>query len=334
MIDPAGDSAVLRPASVGAAGEALRRRLNRRHLLEAAGIAILFHLLIILGFWLVDRVKVRDIGDWSGPVLVKIGVPDAPDSPAVDPGPLPEQEEETVKQEETPAEPENMVSPDAVETPLPEKSENNADTVQNPENKTAEETTTPEAAPAPAAVPSRVRGEESGNSYEMNFDGTEGEVGRVAAYDYITSYMPLPEVLDASLIEGITGTDSMPPDFILGELERYWELDFGDYVKKPGSAGTIPLNDRPYYWSLIVNYLGYNPENADWRQPGMRPVVVEFTVNPSEGARGAELSDIKLKTRTNDPRIDEAVIYGISRWVYYNDTGNPVKGRITYRFDK
>ncbi|MCK5735870.1 MAG: hypothetical protein KAH21_05295, partial [Spirochaetaceae bacterium] len=92
--------------------------------------------------------------------------------------------------------------------------------------------------------------------------------------------------------------------------------------------------DRPYYWSLITNYLNYNPEDADWRSAGMRPVVVEFTVSPSKGSRGADLSNITLKSRTINSEIDDAVIYGISRWVYYNNTDKPVNGRITYRFDR
>jgi len=335
MIEEARDAAVLQPSSIGAAGEALRRRLNRRHLLAAVGIALLFHILIVFGFWLMDRVRVRDIGDWSGPILVKIGVPDAVESPDVDPGPLPDQPEqpEEVVPPDTPQTVPEAVQEAAAESSTPVEPESSADSA-GPAEETPVQEAVPESRPAPTPVPSRVKGEEDGNSYEMNFYGTEGEVGRAAAYDYITSYMPLPQVLEASLIEGIKGTDSMPPDFILGELEKYWEPVFGDYSKKPGSAGNIPMKDRPYYWSLLVNYLGYDIENADWKIAGMRPVVVEFTVNPSKGARGADLSDIKLKTHTNDPRIDEAVIYGLSRWVYYNDTDRPVKGRITYRFDR
>ena len=91
MIEPAKDAAVLQPVRLGAAGEALRRRIDRRHLLLAIAVALLFHLLIVFGFWFMDRLRIRDIGDWSGPVLVKIGIPDAPESSAPDPGPLPEQ---------------------------------------------------------------------------------------------------------------------------------------------------------------------------------------------------------------------------------------------------
>ncbi len=336
MIEAARDAAVLKPSGIGAAGEALRRRLNRRHLLVSMCIALLFHFLIVLGFWLMDRVRVRDIGDWSGPVLVKIGVQDAPDSPAVDPGPLPDQPEqpEEIIPPDTPDTVPETVQETVTESSTPAQSENAADAARPEENQSDAESSIPESRPAPPPVPSRVRGDENGNSYDMNFEGTEGEVGRAGAYEYISSYMPLPQILETSLIEGIVGTTAMTPDFIRGKLEQYWEEVFGDYSRKPGSVGIIPMKDRPYYWSLIVNYLGYNLEDADWRSYGMRPVVVEFTVGPSKGSRGAELSDITLKTRTNNPQVDEAVIYGLSRWVYYNGTDHPVKGRITYRFDR
>ncbi len=91
MSEPVNGAAVLQPARIGAVGEALRRRSDRRHLLTAVAVALLFHILLVLSFWLVDRLGVRDIGEWSGPILVKIGVPDAPESPAPDPGILPNQ---------------------------------------------------------------------------------------------------------------------------------------------------------------------------------------------------------------------------------------------------
>ncbi|RKX89961.1 MAG: hypothetical protein DRP70_02155 [Spirochaetes bacterium] len=335
MIEASRDAMVLKPSVHGASGEALRRRLNRRHLLISIGIALLFHILIVLGFWLVDRIRVQDIGDWSGPVLVKIGVQDAPDSPAVDPGPLPDQPEES-EQPDIPEESLPETAPEAApDSSTPLQPETSPDSTRPEENQPEAESSIPESRPAPPPQPSRVNGEEDGNSYEMNFDGSEGDVGRAGAYEYISSYMPLPLVLEASLVEGIVGTTMMSPDLIRGELESYYMEEVGgDYSKKQGPAGIIPMQDRPYYWSLIVNYLGYKLEDADWRTYGMRPVVVEFTVSPSKGPRGADLSDITLKTRTNNPQVDDAVIYGLSRWVYYNDTDHPIKGRITYRFDR
>jgi hypothetical protein len=184
-----------------------------------------------------------------------------------------------------------------------------------------------------------VQGSEEGNSYEMTFEGTDDQVGRVAAYEFITSYMPLPQVLEGAMVRGARDYLGMSSGFIIAEIERYWEPQGNQYVLKQGPLGDVPMKDRPHIWSLLVNSLGYNLAEADWRNAGMRPVVVEFTVSlPGVDARGrqigAELSDFKLVSRTNDPKVDEAVIYGLSRWVYYNETGKPVKGRITYRFDR
>ncbi len=66
----------------------------------------------------------------------------------------------------------------------------------------------------------------------------------------------------------------------------------------------------------------------------MRPVVVEFTVNLSSGTQGARLSDFKIISHSNNPAVEEAVIHGLKKWVYYNNTGKPVRGRITYEFDR
>lgn len=334
MIEPARDAVVLQPARPGIAGEALRRRLDRRHFLVAVAVALLFHILIVLGFWLVDLLKVRDIGEWSGPVLVKIGAPDALASPLPDLAPLVEETEIPLEEPPSEAVPEPII-PDTEDTKpsTPSDPQTSPDSTRPADDTQAVESPVSQARPAPIPPPSRVQGSEEGNNYLMDFEGTEGEVGRAGAYEYITSYMPLPEVIPAALIEGITGTKTMPPDFILGEIEKYWEPVFGDYVKKQGSSG-VPFPDRPYYWSLLANYLNFDNADADWKMSGMRSVVVEFTVSPSQGATGAELSNFDLKTPTNDPRVNEAVIYGLSRWVYYNNSDKPIKGRITYRFDR
>jgi hypothetical protein len=171
MSDAAKDAAVLQPARIGAAGEALRRRLDRRHLFGAVIIALLFHLLIIFGFWLLDRIRVRDIGEWSGPVLVKIGVPEAPESPEVDPGPLPDQPEqpEEVSPPDTPETVPETVEDRVEENPVPVQPDSAADSTPPAEETPKQDEVVPEMPQEPAPKPARVRGEESGNSYEMNF---------------------------------------------------------------------------------------------------------------------------------------------------------------------
>ena len=52
--------------------------------------------------------------------------------------------------------------------------------------------------------PARVQGRETGNTYTIEFDGMDGEVGRAGAYEFITSYMPLPNTLDAVSLYWLT----------------------------------------------------------------------------------------------------------------------------------
>ena len=341
MIPEAGRSAVLLPAGHGRVGEEERKRLDRRHLIAAVAIGLLLHGLVVLGFWLYDVLHIRDIGDWSGPVMVKIGMPEAPESPLPDPGPVPE----TAEQPPEPAAVEPVPQPPAEDAaagraaPEPERA---PDAARSEVPRTEGEGTVRDAAPSAAAAeraapsppqPARVQGSEDGNNYLINFEGTEGEVGRAGAYDYIVSYMPLPEVLPLALVDGATEYLARSPSFIRSEIETYWELQFGEYVKKPGWAGTIPYRDRPYYWGILVNSLGYDPADADWRTPGMRSVEIEFTVKPSSGPTGADLDDIVIKRPSNNPRVDEAVKYGLSQWVYFNKSDHDIKARIVYDFE-
>ena len=325
---------VLRPVGMSPGGEEARRRLDRRNLLIGTAAALLLHLAAAGVLWIVDRFGVRDAGEWSGPVLVKIGVPEAPRQAAAE-RQVHRREAESMNRiespaAESPAEAMNRIRNPAAEIP-------GAESLPGMDGNTGAVESAPGAAdagPAGAAVaPAVVRGSEEGNNYVMDFEGTESEVGRAGAYEYITSYMPLPESFDAEMADRAEGYLGMSPDFIRGEIERYWEPFRGRYIKKPYPNGAVPMADRPYYWSLLINSLAYSPESADWKSRGMRPVVVEFAVSPSRGARGAELTDFKVVSRSDNPQVDDAVVYGLSRWVYYNDTERRIRGRITYNFE-
>ncbi len=328
MIEPAKDAAVLQPVRLGAAGEALRRRIDRRHLLLAIAVALLFHLLIVFGFWFMDRLRIRDIGDWSGPVLVKIGIPDAPESSAPDPGPLPEQID-------TPEQPDTPVPSDTVEETVPEEStpvqsESSADSTRSVEESATSETSTSEARPAPEPVLARVEGAEDGTNYFIDFMGSDGEIGKAGGYEWITSYMPLPFSINEVLMNNAKSYLGNSPSFIRAEFERFWELSHGEYIR---NRKDVPYDLRPYYWSLLENSLGFHTEEADWKKSSKRPVVVQFVVIPSTGPEGSYPSEIEILSHTNDPSVDAAVIHGISRRVFYNKSDRPITGRMTYNFE-
>ena len=319
-------------------GEQLRRRLDLRNFILGLFCALLLHLLIIAAALLIDWLLVQDIGDYSGPIMVKIGVPEAAESASPAPEKTPSEPSDNPQNP-----PQASSVPETVESGMaasqaqsPSETgqqelvqENPVNPLQSADSSKPNSVETSQKT-APVVENSQVRGSEKGNNYVMDFDASESEIGRAGAYEYIVSYMPLPEVLDAALVDGAQEYLSMSPDFIRGEIERYWEVFRGEYVKKPGAF--IPFDERPYYWSLLENALGFNPENADWKMTNIRPVTIEFDVEPSDTVRGAALSNFRLVSRTNNPEVDDAIMHGISRWVYYNDTDRVIRGRITYDF--
>lgn len=321
------DRAARQPSSV------LRRRLNRRHLLAGIVAALLFHGLIVLGFWLTDRIRIQDIGDWAGPVLVKIGAPEAPEAPVPDPGPQPGVPEEpqapvTPPPDPLPADPQTEPAAPSAAQPQPDSVP-----AENPPPETNQESPpAPAETPPQTSTPSRVQGSEDGNNYAIDFEGSEEEVGRSYSLDYVTAYMPLPEYLPASIIDDAERRriNGMTQD----DLLRYWTADGGgwEYRKKEGLAGFVPYEERPFLWSYL-QALGYDVFVAEWRSMNLRPVVVTFSVDPPSGSRGAFLSGIEVVESRNDERITNAVVFALSQWNFYNRTDEPINGRLTYTFD-
>ena len=341
-MNPSSSAHVLRPAVLGQEAEEKRRHgALRRGGLSVLG-AVLAHLLVVGAFYLIDRFAVQDIALWDGPVSVKIGVPDAPDSPAPQP-PIPESLQESLPEvplaDVTPIEQETPVIEDSSPAPTtsPEVDASNTEVAPTENGEVRPQIASDSVDPsAPTSPPQTaapvVRGEEQGNSYLLDFDGAEGDVGRAGAYEYISNYFPLPESLPRDAVEQAQEYLGMSVQAVQSEIERYWEPLFESYVKKPGREGDIPLSQRPQFWSLLMHSL--NLDSLELRGDYVRvpPVTVEFTVGPSQGAQGAELSDFSITKSSYNERIDEAVVYGLSRWVYYNDGEDSVRGRITYEF--
>ncbi len=249
----------------------LRRKLYRRNLLAGIGTALLLHLIAVLVFILVDYFNVDDLDSSSGPVLVKIGIEDAPPSPKRNEASEPEvpvvqpkvppvdkaavQPPETAapsvppEPEAVPPAPEAVKPPPEPAVPSPEAVKQEQTPAQESESLQKDSKTVLEdsaespfqEAPEPKpAAPASVKGSEDGNNYLINFEGSDSEVGRAAAYDYITSYMPLPEILSGEVAESA-----------YSDIAVYWEKSFDKYIKKAGNAGKVPLDDRPYYWEIL-----------------------------------------------------------------------------------
>ncbi|OQX29441.1 MAG: hypothetical protein B0D92_03735 [Spirochaeta sp. LUC14_002_19_P3] len=307
--------------------ESVHRRLDRQNLLIALLSALVLHIFIFSCFWLADLWRVKEFGEWAGPVQVKIGLPDAPETTA------PELPEALAKSSASDgiAVPQPLKQPPRQAATVPRAS---AAKPVRPGANSGHSAMSGAAAPetSTANVPAQVRGRESGNSYVMEFDGAESDIGRAGAYEYILSYMPLPERISAASFDNIGNYFNMDEGSIRREIERHWELFRGEYIRRAGEQGNIGFADRPYYWSLLLNALNYDLNDAEWKRNRIRPIEIEFKVQPSDGPRGAELSDFKVISPSYNPQIDEAVLYGLSRWVYYNKSERALRGRITYTF--
>ena len=322
-----------------------RRQFDRSSILLGVLFALLVHFAVIGGVWFFDLLSIKDVGDWTGPILVKIGSPSAaaipvPDISAAAPKQSPQEVESASETPNTSRNSPVTTAKQAVASPPKPPAAASVKPVPKTISKSSSQSTASEsifAASAEAVLPpkpARVQGRETGNTYIIEFDGMDGEVGRAGAYEFITSYMPLPNTLNAALVDNAREYLKMSPDFIRAEIEKYWEPFRGGYIKRSGNVGEIPLGDRPWYWSMLVKAMGYDVSKAEWNNANMRPVVVEFFVLPSDGAKGAQLTDFNMISRTNNPRVDEAVQYGLSRWVYYNNTNKKIRGRISYAFDR
>lgn len=291
--------------------EKIRRHRDRQNL----GLAILFTLLIYTLIYcvlsLLDIWRIEEVGQWRGVVQVKIGQPSAPSK---------QQPELEAITKDSSAE-SDPIAESHSQKPQVATRPGSADSIMEEDLPVQEK-------------PSQIRGQETGNSYTMEFDGMSGEVGRAGAYEFISSYMPLPQFIDATLFDSFDGYLTMSLKDIEREIEKHWEPFRDEYIRKRGIQGKIPLANRPYYWSLLNNALHYDSANVDWRVANMRPVVIAFKVLPSEGRHGARLMDLEVVSRTHNPLIDEAILYGLSRWVYYNDSKHAIRGQIIYSFEQ
>ena len=75
-----------------------RRQFDRSSILLGILFALLVHFAVIGAIWFFDLLSIKDVGDWTGPILVKIGSPSAaaipvPDISAIPPKQSPQEVE-------------------------------------------------------------------------------------------------------------------------------------------------------------------------------------------------------------------------------------------------
>jgi TonB family protein len=169
---------------------------------------------------------------------------------------------------------------------------------------------------------------EKGSSSETTLGGPQGKVGQNICQPVYSS-LPLPQTVPASIYKAIPDL-IVPPNVVIYSAQarqraflNYYELDGTGYKLK----SKVPLEQREPLWQILED-AGFDPAKTDFREGRtLNPVVIGFTVTKDNQLRGAEVLQ-----SSGDAQIDEAVLYGFKRCVFWNKTGETVPGKFTYRF--
>jgi len=173
-----------------------------------------------------------------------------------------------------------------------------------------------------------IRKSEKGSSSDTILGGSQGTVGQ-NIYQPVYSSLPLPRTVPASVYNAIPDL-VIPPNVVIYSAQArkrafttYYDFDGSAYRLKT----EVPLEQREPLWQILED-AGYDPAKTEYRESrSLNPVVIGFTVTKDNQLRGAEVLQ-----SSGDSQIDQAVLYGFKRSVFWNKTGETVPGRFTYRF--
>lgn len=173
-----------------------------------------------------------------------------------------------------------------------------------------------------------IRKSEKGSSSDTTLGGSQGTVGQ-NIYQPVYSSLPLPRTVPASVYNAIPDL-VIPPNVVIYSAQAR-KRAFTTYYDFDGSAyrlkAEVPLEQREPLWQILED-AGYDPAKTEYRESrSLNPVVIGFTVTKDNQLRGAEVLQ-----SSGDSQIDQAVLYGFKRSVFWNKTGETVPGRFTYRF--
>lgn len=299
----------------------------RRSCLAILG-TLLFHL-VLLGilYWMDHRRS--DLELYSGPVRITLGVPEGQDVPR------PEMD----KPAEEPAE-DSAEKPEPPETePEPAPSEETRPVEPAPPREEPSEPVAQESPVKPAVEEPQenqdvqVRGETFGNTHLLNLESAGGQAGR-NLWTPIYLYMPLPNRLSQILLAQASGDPDLgisPEDDRRLLLQYYRKTTTGEMELK---SPVVPLKERPDIW-IALERMGYDLSRAEYKELLPSPVEIHFTVSPSHSNNGGsqvDLVDLTIEKSSGYEHIDQAVLYGLTRSSYYNDSERELKGRFVYRF--
>ena len=319
--------------------------------LISIGIALIIHLLIIGGFLLSNFFFYKDIEEYRGPVLVKLGRFDAPEEETDRHPVTPESSEQndvsqdsldTERTEDVKSgEPQDSVKIDeaenenSVDIPVSDNGNGDSgDSETSSEKNSQESSLSSEETPVAETEESVdvTEGREEGNAYETTFDASPGLVGRTFG-DAIYQYMPLPQFVEQVVFDSVGDDEyliTLTAEKKLGILLSYYEVFGNEYLLKNQKQPS--MEERPQIWSILAEG-GYNLKQPDYKDvtPPLKSVVLTFIVDI--GNEETSLSNVQVNRSSGNSEIDEAVIFGFQKAIFYNSSEIPVKGRFTYRFD-
>jgi hypothetical protein len=318
--------------------------------MTALGVTLLIHILIAGIFILSHLVFLKDVQEYRGPVLVKLGRAEAPDQETHKQPVIPESTEEQqsisettskeTKEEVKTGDPEDSVRIDdsksekASDIPVSEKE--NGDRGDSPvsseavseKSSTSNDKSTTEEARELVTV---TKGSEEGNAYETTYDASPGIVGRSFGAA-IYQYLPVPQFIEKRIFTSLKNDadlENLTADKKRGILSQYYEqYNEQEYILK----GQIQpdFNNRPQIWSILAEG-GYDLKNPEYKEIGLRPLIITFTVDVGEKA--TSLSNVQVIRSSGVAKIDEAIIFGFQNAIFSNSSDIPVTGRFTYRFE-
>lgn len=174
-----------------------------------------------------------------------------------------------------------------------------------------------------------IRKSEKGSSSDTTLGGSQGTVGQ-NIYQPIYSSLPLPQTVPVSVFNAIPDL-IMPPHIVIYTAKSrkqaftsYYELDGSVYRLK----ADVPLEQREPLWQILED-AGFDPTKTEYRKGRtLNPVVISFNITKLD-----QLRDTKVLQSSGEPQIDEAVLYGFRRTIFWNKTGETVPGHFTYRFE-
>lgn len=301
------------------------RMRERKRMAISWSTALGVWLLALLVAAILSSFGIKELANYSGPVIVRLGSPEGADvprpRPVVEPVAVPTTAE---------AIPEAPVASSPASAPKPAASPKPA--VQA--KPAGPSTPAPAAAASASAPPSPVvlRGSESGNSYDMTFDSSAGKAGR-SLYIPIVLFMPLPFEVPPSLYDAIPDLAGLP-----GTAARRKTVFENTYEKRPNGNWQLkrlrqPEYDaRPEIWTMLED-AGYNLKEAEYKSgKSLRPVEVLFKVSAAGPSGIPRLEDVLMESSSGYSDIDAAVLYGFRKAEFSNSGPDSISGRFTYRF--